>query len=611
MLINNNIKIKTILKIVLLLVPLLIVFPNSPFSIGKAYSEANVIVTPTCGPASGFNIQFDAIGFSPNGLVYGKLVHSDGSEETNQFSKFETNGNGSFSGSTYVKKLSPDVYTIDFFDDIDRDSEPDSGGAEFLSSISIPCGYGIQQNENISSPSVLFDNITTNVDDSTLSDNTTMAKDVSAPSNVSTILARNQTSILLSNQSSFSLDNGGYYENAIINSNPLLNRSRNGVTTAASIFSDNTTLNGSSHRKLITADDNVTTKLPNQISVYNMDPNLEGQLKQQHLHTFQHSQYQQPITEEQQQILSPLPTPTYPYLSSHQNQSSLPFSPSNSAEKLEVGGNKGKDIAAASTVGTKTIPSTTPMPPIPFQQELLPSPPSLASPTITVRPLPPPTTPIPPIPFQQQLLPSPPATTSMPIPSSYLDTTPPDSVITSAIDNSTGLNLQIGGGTTASNLITLIFGGIDDSGITGYSCRIDNLPTFTCSSPIVLDNDIFLIALGISGTGSSTVHTFQVSATDIAGNTDLTPAIFNWFTINTIVPESNIQPQIVTSEETTIPSTITFPPIIAESVPPYVIGPNTIKPPLITPQAILSNTIGQQVVTPQIITPETQKSFEP
>jgi hypothetical protein len=581
MLINNNIKIKTILKILLLFVPLIFVFPNSPFSIGKAYSEANVIVTPTCGPASGFNIQFDAIGFSPNGLVYGKLVHSDGSEETNQFSKFETNGNGSFSGSTYVKKLSPDVYTIDFFDDIDRDSEPDSGGAEFLSSISIPCGYGIQQNENISSPSVLFDNITTNVDDSTLSDNTTMAKDVSAPSNVSTILARNQTSILLSNQSSFSLDNGGYYENAIINSNPLLNRSRNGVTTAASIFSDNTTLNGSSHRKLITADDNVTTKLPNQISVYNMDPNLEGQLKQQHLHTFQHSQNQQPITEEQQQILSPLPTPTYPYLSSHQNQSSLPFSPSNSAEKLEVGGNKGKDIAAASTVGTKTLPSTTLMPPIPFQQ---------------------------------QLLPSPPATSSMPFPSSsysYFDTTPPDSVITSAIDNSTGLNLQIGGGTTASNVITLIFGGIDDSGITGYSCRIDNLPTFTCSSPIVLDNDVFLIALGISGTGSSTVHTFQVSATDIAGNTDLTPAIFNWFTINTIVPESNIQPQIVTPEETTIPSTITFPPITAESVPPYVIGPNTIKPPLITPQAILSNTIGQQVVTPQIITPETQKSFEP
>ena len=131
----------------------------------------------------------------------------------------------------------------------------------------------------------------------------------------------------------------------------------------------------------------------------------------------------------------------------------------------------------------------------------------------------------------------------MPIPSSsysYLDTTLPDSVITSAIDDSTGLNLQIGGGTTASNLITLIFGGIDDSGITGYSCRIDNLPTFTCSSPIVLDNDVFLIALGISGTGS-TVHTFQVSATDIAGNTDLTPAIFNRFTINTIVPESNIQ----------------------------------------------------------------------
>ena len=105
---------------------------------------------------------------------------------------------------------------------------------------------------------------------------------------------------------------------------------------------------------------------------------------------------------------------------------------------------------------------TTPISPAPFQQQLLPSPPSLASPIITVPPSPPTTTPISPAPFQQQL-----SVTATPIPPSYpsVDTTPPDTIITSAIDNSTGLNVQNGGEITASNSITLIFGGIDDSGI--------------------------------------------------------------------------------------------------------------------------------------------------
>ena len=136
----------------------------------------------------------------------------------------------------------------------------------------------------------------------------------------------------------------------------------------------------------------------------------------------------------------------------------------------------------------------------------------------------------------------------------------------------------------------MIFVGIDDSGITGHSCSIDNLPAFTCSSPVILDNNIFQTAVGISGPGS-TAHTFQVSATDIAGNTDLTPAIFNWSTLNTIAPaESSIASQIIIPQETTTLQTI--------------------APPLITPETLVPNTIAPQVVTPQIITPETQTSFE-
>ena len=94
-----------------------------------------------------------------------------------------------------------------------------------------------------------------------------------------------------------------------------------------------------------------------------------------------------------------------------------------------------------------------------------------------------------------------------------------------------------------------------------------------------MDNNVFQSALGISGPGS-TVHTFQVSATDIAGNTDLTPAIFNWFTINTIVPaESSIASQIIIPQETTTLQTIAPPPLIT---PETAVAP----PPLITPETL-------------------------
>jgi hypothetical protein len=577
---NNNTKTKVVMIFLLLSLLLLFVFPQitTTVSIQKAYAEANVVVTPTCGPESGFNIKFDATGFSPHGIVHWKLIHSDGTEEMSQFGSFETNGYGIFSESTYIEELSPNVYKVYFFDDPDNDSQPDSGGAQFLSTISIPCGYGIQQNETISSPSILDNNITADADAATLSDNTTMATDFSASSDVSSFLPSNQTSKLLSNQSSSVDNNNDDYETAIINSDPLLNRSSNDVITEGNILGGNTTSSGMDHRNLTTSVNNATTSSPNQILVDNIAPNLEGIQEQQQLL----QQLQKQEQQQQQQLLpSPPPIPIYPKLSSQQNQSSLPSSTSNIAEQLPIGGNEGQDIGGTSTtVGTMMdVPTTTPMLPVPFQ-ELLPSPPSLASPIITVPPSPPATTPIPPAPFQQQL-----SVTATPIPSSYpsVDTTPPDTIITSAIDNSTGLNILNGGGITSTNSITLTFEGIDDSGIAGYSCSIDNLPTFTCLSPVILDNNVFQSTGGIGSSGSA-IHTFQVSATDIAGNTDLTPAIFNWFEINTIVPtQSSIPSQMITPQETTTLQTVSPP------------------PPLITPETVVPNTIAPQIVTPQII----------
>ena len=176
-----------------------------------------------------------------------------------------------------------------------------------------------------------------------------------ASSDFSPILDRNQTSLPLSsnamqqpfldptiqNQTSSSVDNNsGDYQDAIINFDPLLNRSNNDVTKAASILSDNTALKGMDHQKLISVNNNATTNVPNNNSVDNIVPNLEAPQKQQQPHASQHSQKQQSFNQElqlhqqlqeqgqgrQQLLLSPPPTPIYPNLSSQQNQSSLPSS---------------------------------------------------------------------------------------------------------------------------------------------------------------------------------------------------------------------------------------------------------------------------------------------
>ena len=100
----------------------------------------NVDVSPSCGPTSGFTINFDATGFEPNGLVQWMLIYSNGTQTLGPFGMFKTDENGSFRESTYTERQFPDTYTLYFFDDLNNDSEPDPGGAKFTTNISIPCG---------------------------------------------------------------------------------------------------------------------------------------------------------------------------------------------------------------------------------------------------------------------------------------------------------------------------------------------------------------------------------------------------------------------------------------------------------------------------------------
>ena len=94
------------------------------------------------------------------------------------------------------------------------------------------------------------------------------------------------------------------------------------------------------------------------------------------------------------------------------------------------------------------------------------------------------------------------------------DTTPPDTIINSAVDGNGAAAYS--GGSTLSDHITFTFGGIDAVGVAEFQCSLGGTAYAPCSS-----------AAGYStlATGS---HIFQVRALDAAGNVDPSPASFIW-----------------------------------------------------------------------------------
>jgi hypothetical protein len=95
-----------------------------------------------------------------------------------------------------------------------------------------------------------------------------------------------------------------------------------------------------------------------------------------------------------------------------------------------------------------------------------------------------------------------------------IDTTPPDTTITAGPANPTN-------STSASFSFSSTEGG------SGFQCQLDGGGYLPCGSP-----------QSYSGLGEGT-HTFQVKATDPAGNTDSTPATFGW-TVDTSPPDTAI-----------------------------------------------------------------------
>ena len=153
------------------------------------------------------------------------------------------------------------------------------------------------------------------------------------------------------------------------------------------------------------------------------------------------------------------------------------------------------------------------------------------------------------------------------------DDSPPETVIVSANDSSAGIAIQ-SGSTTSNSSVTFVFEGFDDSGISGYSCSIENLEPFACSSPVIYDTNILQgIGLGSGSISDNPIeHLFQVSAIDNSGNVDPTPAAFTWMGINSVDAET-LTPETLTPETLT-PETLT-----PETLPPEYLTPDTIAPP--------------------------------
>ena len=104
------------------------------------------------------------------------------------------------------------------------------------------------------------------------------------------------------------------------------------------------------------------------------------------------------------------------------------------------------------------------------------------------------------------------------------DTTPPDTTIDTAVDGG-GVPVPDGGLTSS---LTLTFSGVDDaSGVASFECRVDSATFAPCTSPQT--------PAGLA----DGPHTFDVSAIDAAGNTDLTPASRAWI-LDATQPDTTI-----------------------------------------------------------------------
>jgi len=105
------------------------------------------------------------------------------------------------------------------------------------------------------------------------------------------------------------------------------------------------------------------------------------------------------------------------------------------------------------------------------------------------------------------------------------DTTPPDTIITSAIDKNGNPVIRSGFVDAAFDVpVTFTFTGTDNKGISKFECSF-NGATSICTSPISYNN----LSTAAPTPLNSTNNKFNVTAIDTSGNRDPTPAVVDFY----------------------------------------------------------------------------------
>ena len=103
-----------------------------------------VLISPSCGPKSGFSVIINAKGFEPNGVLAWKLVDSDGNAPLIGY--FHIDANGKVKDTTAIDDVKSGHYKLQVGDDRNIDFKFDSPSLiQSQSNITIPCKLDIDK----------------------------------------------------------------------------------------------------------------------------------------------------------------------------------------------------------------------------------------------------------------------------------------------------------------------------------------------------------------------------------------------------------------------------------------------------------------------------------
>ena len=117
---------------------LIVLIGLSPILSAQANAQ-NIVISPDCGPQSGFEINFNVNGFEANSNVYWVIMHQN-TDTVSSMGYYKTNSTGGFNEDTFTEdELLKGNHDVIFFDDKDKNAKVDKGKEEHKTTLLIPC----------------------------------------------------------------------------------------------------------------------------------------------------------------------------------------------------------------------------------------------------------------------------------------------------------------------------------------------------------------------------------------------------------------------------------------------------------------------------------------